>query len=167
MLIRRSTYVHLTPLGDDRVLVVHAISHLRLVLDSQVAGIIAWFDTPRDVPADMPILRALLPGIDPDTLAGCLATLMDHGVLTDRDLAGEHEAVATRLADLHGRDPGEALDRLRRQDKQGADPYWSVTRALKLPNTPFINPCPGTALDQPRLALYRPLSAVAMPYFWL
>jgi FkbH-like protein len=130
MLIRRSTYVHLTPLADDRVLVVHAISHLRLVLDSEVARIIAWFDTARDVPADMPILRALHPGVDPDTLAGCLATLMEHGVLTDQDLAGEHAAVATRLAELHGRDPGEALDRLRREDKQGADPYWSVTRAL-------------------------------------
>jgi FkbH-like protein len=130
MQIRRSTYVHLTPLGEDRVLVVHAISHLRLVLDSEVAGIIAWFDTPRDVPAEMAILRALHPGVDPDTLAGCLATLMEHGVLTDQDLAGEHAAVATRLAELHGRDPGEALDRLRREDRQGADPYWSVTRAL-------------------------------------
>ena len=38
MLIRQSTYVHLTPLGEDRVLIVHALSHLRLVVDAEVAG---------------------------------------------------------------------------------------------------------------------------------
>ena len=47
MLIRRSTYVHLTPLGGGRVLIVHAMSQLRLVIDAEVAGIIAWFDQPR------------------------------------------------------------------------------------------------------------------------
>ncbi len=51
MLIRRSSYVHLTPLGGDRVLVVHAISQLRLVIDPEVAGIVAWFGQPRDMPA--------------------------------------------------------------------------------------------------------------------
>ena len=41
MLIRQSRYVHLTPLGEAGVLVVHAISHLRLMVESDVAEIIA------------------------------------------------------------------------------------------------------------------------------
>ncbi|MFI4966202.1 MAG: HAD-IIIC family phosphatase [Caulobacterales bacterium] len=129
MLIRRSTYVHLTPLADDRVLIVHAISHLRLVVDREVAGIVAWFDTPRDMPGEIGALRETLT-IDADTLSGCLASLMERGVLTAEDADGEARAVAERLAELHGRDPGEALDQLRRQAGEGANPYWSVTTAL-------------------------------------
>jgi FkbH-like protein len=129
MLIRRSTYVHLTPLGEDRVLIVHALSHLRLVIDAEVAGIVAWFDTARDMPGDLADLRATLT-IDADTLAGCLASLMERGVLTDQDPAGEAAAVAEKLSELHGRDPGEALDQLRRQAGEGSNPYWSVTSAL-------------------------------------
>ena len=127
--IRRSTYVHLTPLGEDRVLIVHAISHLRLVIDAEVAGIVAWFDQPRDMPGDLAALRETLT-IDADTLAGCLASLMERGVLTADDAAGEAAAVAAKLAELHGRDPGEALDQLRRQASEGSNPYWSVTSAL-------------------------------------
>ena len=79
MLIRQSTYVHLTPLSEDRVLIVHAISHLRLVIDAEVAGIVAWFQTPRDMPGDLAELRERLT-IDADTLAGCLASLMERGI---------------------------------------------------------------------------------------
>jgi FkbH-like protein len=129
MLIRRSTFVHLMPLGEDRVLIVHAISHLRLVIDREVAGIVVWFETPRDMPGQIAELRDGL-GIDPDTLAGCLASLMERGVLTAEDAEGEARAVAERLSELHGRDPGEALDQLRREAGEGANPYWSVTRAL-------------------------------------
>ncbi|MBS0331957.1 MAG: hypothetical protein JSS35_04265, partial [Proteobacteria bacterium] len=129
MLIRRSTYVHLTPLAEDRVLIVHAMTHLRLTVDAEVAGIVAWFAEPRDMPGDLAQLRETLT-IDPDTLAGCLASLMERGVLTDLDPAGEAAAVAEKLNDLHGRDPGEALDQLRRQEGEGANPYWSVTSSL-------------------------------------
>ena len=125
MLIRKSTYVHLTPLAEDRVLIVHAISHFRLVVDAEVAAIIGWFETPRDMPGEMDTLAAHT--LAPDVLAGCLATLMEREVLTDKDAEAEGAAVAARLADLHGRDPGEALDQLRREDKVGADPYWSVS----------------------------------------
>ncbi len=129
MLIRRSTYVHLAPLTGDRVLIVHAISHLRLVVDTEVAGIVDWFATPRDMPGDLAALRKGL-SIDADTLAGCLASLMERGVLTSDDEIAEGAAVAERLAELHGRDPGEALDQLRRQAGEGSNPYWSVTTAL-------------------------------------
>jgi FkbH-like protein len=130
MLIRRSTYVHLTPLDEDRVLIVHAISHLRLVVDQEVASIVAWFATARDMPGQIGELRDGLT-IDADTLAGCLASLMERGVLTAEDEVGEARAVAERLTELHGRDPGEALDQLRRQAGEGANPYWSVTQALR------------------------------------
>ena len=129
MLIRRSSYVHLIPLGGERVLVTHAISQSRLVVDPEVADIVAWFDMPRDMPAGMAELNARH-SHDADALAGCLASLMERGVLTDRDAEGEAADVAGRLAALHGRDPGEALDSLRRRARDGADPYWSVTQAL-------------------------------------
>jgi FkbH-like protein len=135
MLIRRSTYVHLTPLGADRVLAIHAMSQLRLVVDDEVADILAWFETPRAMPDEMAALAGRY-SFDDETLAGCLAALMERGVLTASDPADEAAEVAARLAELHGRDPGadpdpgEALDRLRRQAKAGADPYWSVSQAL-------------------------------------
>src|SRR5579859_618656 len=129
MLIRRSSYVHLTPLSEDRVLIVHAITHLRLVVDGEVAQIAAWFETPRDMPGELAQLRDGLT-IDADTLAGCLASLMERGVLTADDAAAEAASVAARLNELHGRDPGEALDQLRRQAGEGSNPYWSVTAAL-------------------------------------
>jgi FkbH-like protein len=129
MLIRRSSYIHLTPLDAQKVLVVHAISQLRLVVEPDVAAIIAWFDTPRDMPGEMGVLSALHQ-FEGDVLAGCLATLMEHGVLTDKDPAAEAAEVAARLSELHGRDPGEALDRLRREARRGGEPYWSVAQAL-------------------------------------
>ncbi|MFI4950862.1 MAG: HAD-IIIC family phosphatase, partial [Caulobacterales bacterium] len=103
-------------------------SHLRLVIDDEVSGILDWFAQPRDMPGEIAGLREAL-GIDPDVLAGCLASLMERGVLTDQDEAGEAAAVAARLVELHGRDPGEALDQLRREAREGGDPYWSVSAA--------------------------------------
>ncbi len=133
MLVRRSRYLHLTRVGAGRVLAVHAMSQLRLVVDEQVAAILDAFIEPRDMPAelaDMPACR----GVDPEVLAGCLATLMERGLLTDEDPADEEAQMAAALADLHGRDAaepdiGEALDALRRRSKDGADAYWSVTEA--------------------------------------
>ena len=78
------------------------------------------------MPGEMPTLLAAYT-LEPDVLAGCLATLMERGVLTDKDAAAESAETAARLGELHGRDPGEALDQLRREDKQGADPYWAVS----------------------------------------
>ena len=129
MLVRRSAYAHLSRLGGGRVLALHAITGLRLVVDEEVAAILDWFaDSPRDMPGDL----AALPvgrGFDPDTLAGCLAALMERGLLTDKDAQAEADETAATLNALHGRDPGEALDQLRRARKDGAHAYWSVTQA--------------------------------------
>jgi FkbH-like protein len=127
--VRRSSYAHLVPLGADRVLVIHALSQLRLVVDEQVAAALRWFETPREMPAEIGELRARY-DFDADTLAGALANLMERGLLTGEDAAAEAEATAAKLAALHGRDPGEALDRLRREAREGGDPYWMVTHAV-------------------------------------
>ena len=125
MLIRKSTYVHLTVLAEDRVLIVHAMSQLRLVIDREVADIIGWFEQPRAMPDEIDVLLARHK-LDKDVLAGCLASLMERGVLTDKDAENEGAEVAAKLAALHGRDPGEALDQVRREAKTGADPYWAI-----------------------------------------
>jgi FkbH-like protein len=126
--IRRSSYTHLIPLGPDRVLIVQAVSQLRLVVDDQVAGILRWFDEPREMPGEIGALREGL-DIDPDVLAGALANLMERGVLTAEDETGETAELAAKLDGAYGRDPGEALDRLRREAREGGDPYWAVTHA--------------------------------------
>ena len=128
MLIRASTYVHLTPLEGERVLVLHAVSQLRLVVDRQVGDILAWFAEPRDMPAQMPELLARH-GFDAETLAGALAALMERDVLTGETPEAEAAAVAAKLQALHGRDPGEALDQFRREASEGAEAYWAVSRA--------------------------------------
>ncbi len=131
MLVRRSAYVHLMPLGGGRVLAVHAMNQLRLVVDDQVGAILDAFGHPRDMPDELAALPACQ-GIDPEVLAGCLATLMERGLLTDKAPSAEAAAMAASLAELHGReaaDPGEALDALRRRSKEGADAHWSVTEA--------------------------------------
>jgi FkbH-like protein len=128
MQIRRSTYVHLTPLDAERVLIVHAISQLRLVVDTQVGEILEWFGEPREMPGQIGELQART-GQDPEALAGCLAALMERDILTGKTPEEEAAQVAAKLAQLHGRDPGEALDRLRRDAKEGAEAYWAVSHA--------------------------------------
>ena len=128
-MVRRSAYVHLLPLSEGRVLAVHALTQLRLTLDTEVAALIDWFAEPRRMPAQIDDLLALHP-MDANVLAGCLAALMEHGVLTDQDPTAEQAAMAERLGALHGRDPGEALDRLRRNAGQGAAADWAVTETL-------------------------------------
>lgn len=128
-LVRKSSYVHIVRLTEGRALAVHALTQLRLAIDTQVAAIIDWFDAPRRMPAEIGALLALHP-IDPPVMAGCLATLMEHGVLTAEDPATEATSAAARLGELHGRDPGEALDQWRRQAGQGADANWAVTETL-------------------------------------
>ena len=126
MLIRTSAYVHLTPLEGERVLVLHAVSQLRLVVDRQVGQILAWFAEPRDMPAQMPELLERH-SFDAEILAGALAALMERGVLTGETAHAEAAGVAARLQALHGRDPGEALDQLRREAREGAESYWAVS----------------------------------------
>ena len=53
MILRRSRFVHQVPVGHDRILVVHAISHLRLPATLDIAALLDFFAEPRRIPDDL------------------------------------------------------------------------------------------------------------------
>jgi len=116
MILRLSRFVHLLPVGDDRVLVIHAVSHLRLVVDAQLAEMIGFFATPRE----------LAEGAGP----GAFAALIERGILTEQTPEEELAGVTAELGAYHGRDPAELLERFRRGAKEGGETYWAAGAAL-------------------------------------
>ena len=126
MILRRSRFLHVVPLGDDRFLALHAMTHLRLGVDREVERIVAWFEEPRKLPEELPELMRLS-GYDIETLAGCVASLLERDVLTQLAPREELAATATRLRETSGRDPGEMLERFRRRGQEGGADYWAVT----------------------------------------
>jgi FkbH-like protein len=135
MRLRCSDFVHLLPLTDPIVLVVHAMAQTRITVTPQVAQLIHRFDRPADP-------DELLPALARDfnhpeaTLRTCITMLCDHGILTAQSREQEHATLAQQLAPLHGRDPTELLDRYRRSRHQGAQPYWAVERPRDLAPAP-------------------------------
>ncbi len=113
MRLRLSNYIHLLPVSPERVLIVDAISHVRLVVTREFAQYLHGFTTPRDVQAD-------------DTIRA----LLERAILTDKTPGDELAHVAGMLAEYHGRDPGVLLDQFRRKASEGVQPYWAVTAAL-------------------------------------
>ena len=45
-------------------------------------------------------------------------------------VSSSRTSVTSGLGPVHGRDPRALVEKLRRQAKQGGDPYWAVTEAL-------------------------------------
>jgi FkbH-like protein len=131
VILRRSSFLHQIPLGEGRVLLIHALSHLRLTVDAEVSTILDWFAEPRRMPDDYDSLAALVP-YDQETLVGFLATLTEREILTQ--MSGEEEMAATTaaLAGTHGRDPDDLLDQYRRARKEGGEAYWSADAALSV-----------------------------------
>jgi FkbH-like protein len=117
MHLRLSRFIHLLPIGDNRVLLVDAIGHARVPVSTELAGIINGFSGGRDV-------------ADADTKEGILATLIERGILTRKTAEEELQNVAQILRPYHGRDPVEMLDRFRRASKEGVAPYFSAGVAL-------------------------------------
>ncbi|QUD88373.1 HAD-IIIC family phosphatase [Phenylobacterium montanum] len=117
MILRLSRFIHLLPLGDERVLVIHAVSHLRLVVDQDLAGMIAFFAEPRELPPEQ-------------AGGGAFAALTERGILTDKTPEEELATVAAELGAYHGRDPEAMLERFRREAKEGPEPYWAAGAAL-------------------------------------
>lgn len=113
MLLRLSRYIHLLPVGPERVLIVDAISHVRLVVTRDFAQYLQAFMTPREVQPD-------------DTIRA----LIERAILTDKTPEAELAQVAGMLAEYHGRDPGLLLEQFRRKASEGVQPYWAVTAAL-------------------------------------
>jgi len=131
MLLRRSRFVHQLPVGPDRILIVHAISHMRLPADKDVGLLLDYFSKPQRVPEDCAELVNLIP-YTADAIERAIAGLVDRNILTDLSPDEELEKVSIELAPTHGRDPGELLERYRRELKEGSSPYWAVQSATSL-----------------------------------
>ena len=95
MMLRTSRFVHRLPLGPERVLVVHAVSQLRLVVDSAVDAVLDCFSTSRRWPDDEAALAGILD--DPATRRGCVRTLCERGLLTEMSADAELADVQTKL----------------------------------------------------------------------
>ena len=131
MLVRQSSFLHRLPLSGERSLLIHAISHLRLVVDKDVASLVEFFGAGRQWPDEMPILKNLLDA-DDHVIIGCVTALLERGVLIEKDAAAELESIKDELDLSHGRDPAALVDRFRRMAREGAEPYWSTGSARHL-----------------------------------
>ncbi|HXW25369.1 MAG TPA: hypothetical protein VEK73_11510, partial [Xanthobacteraceae bacterium] len=131
MILRTSRFVHRLPVGADRVLLVHAISHLRLAVDPAVARIVDCFAQPRVLPEGYDGLATLM-GCDRAVLEGCVNTLLERGVLTGKSPSEELADIGGKLSATHGRDPIALLERYRRELKEGSASYWAAGTALGL-----------------------------------
>ncbi|HZZ68686.1 MAG TPA: HAD-IIIC family phosphatase [Phenylobacterium sp.] len=117
MLLRFSTFSHMIPIAEDRVLVVDAISQARLVVNAEIAAVIRSFAAPQAV------AEPLAPG-------SVIAALVERGMLTELSPEEELAEMTRVLSPFHGRDPDALLQKFRREAKEGAEPYWAVTKAL-------------------------------------
>src|SRR5579871_1354781 len=133
MILRRSRFVHMLPVGQGRTLIVHAISHMRLPADSEITALLECFSEARRMPEDCQTIAALLvkPG-EPVSAGLCDAIertameLKSRQVLTEMTAEEELAATAEELAAKHGRDPAEMLEAYRRKLKEGGAAYWAV-----------------------------------------
>src|SRR5579859_5704272 len=116
MILRLSQFAHLLPVADGRVLVIHAASQMRLVVDRELAEMIEFFREPRD--------------LGPEADVGSFTALIERQILTDKTPQEELAELTGELGAYYGRDPVEALDRLRRGAKEGGEAYWSAGAAL-------------------------------------
>jgi FkbH-like protein len=116
MALRKSSFVHVLPVGPGRFLALHAVSHNRIVVDGRIAGLIDHFAAPRAPP----------PGVPP----AIIQALVEREFLTDKTPAQEAETVARELGAFYGRDPDEMLHALRRKAMEGPAPYWAAGPAL-------------------------------------
>ena len=116
MTLRLSQFVHLLPVANGRVLVIHAATQMRLVADPELAEMIEFFRAPREV--------------QDESAGGPFAALIERGILTSLAPEDESAELTRELGAYYGRDPAEALERFRRESKEGAEPYWSAGAAL-------------------------------------
>jgi len=131
MNLRKSSFVHQLPLGANRVLIVHAVSQLRLVVDREIATVLDHFSVPRNWPDDDAVVSEPLPR-DRSAIRDCVHSLVERGILTQDSVDEELSRITARLAPTYGRDPLDLLDGYRRAMKEGSEPYWSAAAALGL-----------------------------------
>ena len=117
MILRRSRFVHQLPVGKDRTLIVHAISHMRLPADSDISTLIDYFAEPRRIPEDYDAMTALIakphetPADLRDVVERTVMELRSRQILTEKTPEQELAAIGAELASKHGRDPAEMLER--------------------------------------------------------
>ena len=132
MILRRSRFVHLLPVGADRTLIVHAISHLRLPADREISALLEFFSEPRRVPEDCDAMAALFAASGDstaslrDAVERTVMELKSRQILTEMSPEEELAAVSAELSVKHGRDPAELLESYRRKLKEGGESYWAV-----------------------------------------
>ena len=128
MILRKSRFVHRIPLGTGRVLLVHAVSQVRLAVDRDVDTVLDFFVTPHTVPDAYDDITGRV-GYDKPAIASCVTSLLERGFLSENDADGELAEIADKLGPTYGRDPVELLDTYRRALKEGSQPYWSAATA--------------------------------------
>ena len=132
MILRRSRFIHLLPVGPDRTLLVHAISHMRLPADREISALLDFFAEPRRIPEDCDALAALLarpterPAALREAIERTVLELKSRQILTEMTPEDELVAIGAELSAKHGRDPAEMLESYRRKLKEGGAAYWSV-----------------------------------------
>jgi FkbH-like protein len=132
MILRRSRFVHLLPVGPGRTLLVHAISRMRLPADREITALLEYFSESRRIPEVYDGLAALL-AKPTDQLAALreaiertVLELKSRQILTEMTAEEELAAVGAELSAKHGRDPAEMLESYRRQSREGGASYWAV-----------------------------------------
>ena len=125
MILRRSRFVHQLDFGNNRYLIVHAVSNMRLPVDRDVNALLDFFAEPRRLPEDNEAISKLMPYAR-EVIAGSISALLERDILTEKTPEEELAAMTAELAATHGRDPAEMLERYRRAVKEGVDSYWAT-----------------------------------------
>jgi FkbH-like protein len=132
MILRRSRFVHLLPVGPGRTLLVHAISQMRLPADREITALLEYFSQTRRMPEDCEALVALLakptdqPAVLREVIERTVLELKSRQILTEMTAEEELAAIGAELSEKHGRDPAEMLESYRRKSKEGGSDYWAV-----------------------------------------
>jgi len=131
VILRRSRFLHQIPVGDGRILLVHAVSQQRRVVDAGLAAIINFFATPRALPEDFAELARLTPAT-PEGLVNLLSALTEQEILTQKSADEELAEASAALSPTHGRDPDALLDAYRRERQAGGEDYWAASAPLSV-----------------------------------
>jgi len=129
VILRRSRFLHQIPVGDGRILLVHAVSQQRRVIDAGLAAVVNFFAAARELPGEFAEL-AKLTTASPEGLVNLLAALTEQEILTQKTADEELAEASTAFAPTHGRDPGALVDAYRREHRSGGETYWAASAAL-------------------------------------
>jgi len=129
VILRRSRFLHQIPVGDGRILLVHAVSQQRRVIDAGLAAVVNFFAAARELPGEFAEL-AKLTTASPEGLVNLLAALTEQEILTQKTADEELAEASTAFAPTHGRDPVALIDAYRREHRSGGETYWAASAAL-------------------------------------